>query len=320
MECCYLIVIPLAAIFVVEIMYLLKKFYFSGGVCKSKARLDGKTVIITGANTGIGKETALDLVKRGARVILACRDVEKGKRAAQAIQEETKSDQVIVKKLNLASTESIREFADEIHSSERRLDVLLNNAGVMACPEMRTEDGFEMQLGVNHLGHFLLTNLLIDLLKKSSPSRIVSVSSLGHTYGKINFDDLNSEKSYSSWGAYCQSKLANILFTRELARRLEGTGITANCLHPGAVRTDLSRHSTMVGWFAEPFGWFIYKNAVEGAQTNIYCAVAEELDGVSGIYFSDCAPKKPSPEALDDGAAKKLWEVSARMLKLDKTI
>ena len=205
------------AIVVVAGMFLLKK-YLSGGVCRSKARLDGKTVIITGANTGIGKETALDLAKRGARVILACRDLDKANTAANEIREASGNSGILVKKLDLASKNSVREFADGIVKGETKLDILINNAGIMCCPCWKTEDGFDMQFGVNHLGHFLLTNLLIDLLKRSAPSRVVNVSSNAHR-GEIDLDDLNSEKSYSRVGAYSNSKLANILFTRELSRR-----------------------------------------------------------------------------------------------------
>ena len=309
------------AIVVVAGMFLLKK-YLSGGVCRSKARLDGKTVIITGANTGIGKETALDLAKRGARVILACRDLDKANTAANEIREASGNSGILVKKLDLASKNSIREFAEGIVKSEPKLDILINNAGIMWCPHWKTEDGFEMQFGVNHLGHFLLTNLLIDLLKRSAPSRVVNVSSYGHRMGQINFDDLNSEKSYSRVGAYSNSKLANILFTRELSRRLEGTGVTANSLHPGAVQTELGRHlgPAIIAWLLTPIVGMVLKSARQGAQTSIYCAVSEELEGVSGLYFRDCAQKEPASQAKDDGAAKKLWEVSASMVDLDKTI
>ncbi|XP_059811457.1 retinol dehydrogenase 12 isoform X2 [Hypanus sabinus] len=193
----------------------------AGGVCTSNARLDGKTVVITGANTGIGKETARDLAQRGARVILACRDLTKAEAAAQDIREDTGSKQVIVRELDLANTRSIYQFAENIIKEEKVLNILINNAGVMMCPFMKTSDGFEMQFGVNHLGHFLLTFLLLDHLKKSSPARIINLSSLAHGFGRINFKDLHSENSYDGGSAYCQSKLANILFTRELAKRLK---------------------------------------------------------------------------------------------------
>lgn len=163
-------------------IFLLRN-YFAGGVCHSKAKLHGKTVIVTGANTGIGRETALDLAQRGARVILACRDLDKANAAANEIRKTTGNDKVFVKELDLASLKSVRKFAEEFHQTEDRLDILINNAGIMRCPYWKTEDAFEMQLGVNHLGHFLLTNLMLDMLERSQPSRIINVSSLAHVRG-----------------------------------------------------------------------------------------------------------------------------------------
>lgn len=318
------LVVPVSGAVAAAVGVALLKKYFAGGVCRSEERLDGKTVVITGANTGIGKETALDLAKRGARVIMACRDLDKANSAAKEVQKESGNGEIFVKKLDLASIDSIKAFAEEILNSEAKLDILINNAGIMRCPHWKTKDGFEMQFGVNHLGHFLLTNLLIDLLKKSAPCRVVNVSSLAHKRGQINFNDLNWEKgTYSPGAAYAQSKLANVLFTRELARRLEGTGVTVNSLHPGAVHTELGRHlgvSKFVELLLSPIIWLVLKTPQQGAQTTIYCAVSKDLDGVSGQYFSDCAAKEPAEQAKDDGAAKKLWEVSASMLNLDKTI
>ena len=214
-------------------------------MCRSKARLAGKTVIITGANTGIGKETAIDMAKRQARVIMACRSVERGEKAAEEVRRASGSSNVVFQQLDLASLTSVRRFCERVLKEEPRIDILINNAGIMACPYWKTEDGFEMQFGVNHLGHFLLTNLLLDRLKEAPAARIVNVSSSGYKFAKcINFDDINinSEQSYNPWQAYCQSKLANILFTRSLAKRLEGTNVFTNCLHPGVIRTELGRH------------------------------------------------------------------------------
>ncbi|XP_061193157.1 retinol dehydrogenase 12-like [Saccostrea echinata] len=294
------------------------RLWAAGGKCYSKARLDGKTVIITGCNTGIGKETAIDLAGRGARVIMACRDKSRGEKALSDVIERTESKQVVLKILDLASLESIRKFANDFNKSEPRLDILLNNAGIMMCPYMKTADGFEIQLGTNHLGHFLLTNLLLDKIKKSAPARIINVSSLAHTFAdKINFDDINSEKSYSRMQAYAQSKLANILFSRELSRRLKGTGVTVNSLHPGSIVTELGRY--IPGYsFLWPLLTLTCKTPREGAQTNIYCAVDESLNNVTGKYFSDCAVKGESKAAQDDEAARRLWEVSAQMVGLDK--
>ncbi|NWX76990.1 RDH12 dehydrogenase, partial [Alca torda] len=291
--------------------------YVAGGQCKSAARLEGKVAIITGANTGIGKETARDLARRG-KVIVACRDIAKGEAAASEIRAETGNQQVIVKKLDLADTKSIREFAEKFLAEEKELHILINNAGVMLCPHSKTADGFEMHLGVNHLGHFLLTFLLLECLKQSAPARIVNVSSLAHHGGRIRFHDLHGEKSYNRGLAYCHSKLANVLFTRELARRLQGKSqrgaeFTANALHPGSVHSELVRHSFVMTCLWKIFSFFL-KTPQEGAQTSVYCAVAEELDSVTGQYFSDCQPAYVSPRGRDDETAKKLWSVSCELL------
>ena len=202
-------------------------------------------MIITGANTGIGKITAIDMAKRQARVIMACRSVERGERAVEEVRRASGSTNVVFQQLDLASLTSVRRFSERVLKEESRIDILINNAGIMDCPYWKTEDGFEMQLGVNHLGHFLLTNLLLDRLKAAPAARIVSVSSVAYTMTKgINFDDINSEKSYNAWTAYGQSKLANILFTRSLGKRLRGTNVIANCLHPGGIMTDLQRHTS----------------------------------------------------------------------------
>ncbi|XP_078593080.1 retinol dehydrogenase 13-like [Branchiostoma floridae x Branchiostoma japonicum] len=302
---------------------LIRKFC-DGGVCRSTARLDGKTVVITGANTGIGKETARDIAKRGARVILACRDLTKAEAAAAEIRQDTGNGNVVVEKLNLASLDSVREFAAKVNAGESRLDILINNAGIMTCPQWKTEDGFEMQFGTNHLGHFLLTNLLLDKLKKSAPSRVVNVSSSAHAGGHIHFDDINLEKSYGPIKAYCQSKLANVLFTKELDRKLKGTGMTTYSLHPGCIHTELQRN------LDDAYDWLYFllkplflvslhllgKTPQQGAQTTIHCAVSEGLETSSGLYFMDCAPKEPIPEAKDEEVAKKLWELSEKMVGL----
>lgn len=208
--------------------------WMQGGQYKKDTRIDKRIAIITGANSGIGKETAIDLARRGGKVYIACRDVKRGEDALREIKEKSESDDVHFLQLDLASLDSVRNFSRRFHELESQLHILINNAGIMAIPKALTQDGIEMQLGTNHLGHFLLTNLLLDLLKAGAPSRIVVVSSVLHRIGYINKDDLNSEKSYRKWIVYGQSKLANILFVRELSKRLQGTGVTANSLHPGA--------------------------------------------------------------------------------------
>ncbi|XP_053130471.1 retinol dehydrogenase 12 isoform X2 [Hemicordylus capensis] len=290
-----------------------RRKFVAGGVCKSTATLNGKVAVITGANTGIGKETAKDLARRGARVILACRDMARAEAAACEIRTMTGNQQVIAMKLDLADSKSIKEFAENFLKEEKELHILINNAGVMMVPYSKTADGFEVHLGVNHLGHFLLTFLLIERLKQSAPARIVNVSSLAHHGGKIRFHDLQGEKLYCRSLAYCHSKLANILFTRELARRLQGTGVTVNALHPGTVSSDLPRYSIFISVASKIFHVFL-KSPYEGAQTSVYCAVAEELESVSGQYFSDCKPAYLSSRARDDETANKLWQVSCELL------
>ncbi|XP_024859457.1 retinol dehydrogenase 14-like isoform X2 [Kryptolebias marmoratus] len=249
--------------------------------------------------------------------------MDRANNTAEDVRKRSGNDNVVVKKLDLASLTSVRQLAKDVLANEERLDVLINNAGVMSCPQWKTEDGFEMQFGVNHLGHFLLTNCLLDLLKKSTPSRIVNVSSLAHERGQIYFDDINQEKNYNPWKSYAQSKLANVLFTRELAHRLQGTGVTAYSLHPGVILTELGRHllPTIPLWkrtMYKAFAFFI-KNPTEGAQTTIYCAVEETLQNESGLYYSDCAHKTAAPQGLDDEAAKRLWDLSAAMVGLTRS-
>ncbi|KAM6222636.1 retinol dehydrogenase 13 [Rhynchocyon petersi] len=302
---------------------VLLRDYTGGGVCPSKATIPGKTVIVTGANTGIGKQTALELAKRGGNVILACRDMDKCEAAAKEIRGETLNHRVNARHLDLSSLKSIREFAKRIIEEEERVDILVNNAAVMRCPHWTTEDGFEMQFGVNHLGHFLLTNLLLDKLKASAPSRIINLSSLAHVAGHIDFEDLNWEKKkYDTKAAYCQSKLAIVLFTKELSRRLQGTGVTTNALHPGVARTQLGRHTGMhssafSSFTLGPIFWLLVKSPQLAAQPSIYLAVAEELEGVSGKYFSGLKEKAPAPEAEDEEVARRLWAESARLVGLD---
>lgn len=272
-------------------------------------------VVITGANTGIGKETAIDLATRGGKVYIACRDKDKSREALEDIRKASNNPKASYLELDLASIESIKEFSKNFHELETHLHILVNNAGVMACPKSYTKDGFEMQIGTNHLGHFLLTNMLLDLLIKSSPSRIVVVASEGYKLGNINKDDIFSEKSYSKLKAYGQSKSANILFANELSTRLQGTGVTVNSCHPGIIRTELSRH--MDSWLRtiyRPLLKPFYKTIHEGAQTSIRLAVDPDLDGVSGKYFADCNEANLSKAAKDTETAKWLWQKSSQVI------
>uniref|UniRef100_A0A8C4XZJ0 Retinol dehydrogenase 14 n=2 Tax=Durocryptodira TaxID=1579337 RepID=A0A8C4XZJ0_9SAUR len=307
----------------------LARRYLTGAGPASRAAaaalMRGKTVIVTGANSGLGRATAAELLRMQARVIMGCRDRGRAEQAAREIRAElgaqAEGGELVIRELDLASLRSVRSFCQRVLQEEPRLDVLINNAGIFQCPYMKTEDGFEMQFGVNHLGHFLLTNLLLGLLKSSAPSRIVVVSSKLYKYGEINFEDLNSEISYNKSFGYSRSKLANILFTRELARRLEGTGVTVNVLHPGIVRTNLGRYMN-IPLLAKPLfnlvSWAFFKTPLEGAQTSIYLASSAEVEGVSGKYFGDCKEEELLPKAMDDLVARKLWDISEVMVGLLK--
>ncbi|CAH1791842.1 unnamed protein product, partial [Owenia fusiformis] len=290
---------------------------------KATERVPGKTFIVTGANTGIGKYTAMELARLGGKVIMACRnpESEQAKRTRFDIIDTTHNRNVHLKKLDLASLKSIQEFAEEINKEEDKLDVLINNAGVMRCPKLLTEDGFEMQLGVNHLGHFLLTNLLLEKLKTSAPSRVVTLSSVAHERGEINFDDLNSSKTYHPARAYEQSKLANAMFAIELAKRLEGTGVTSNAVHPGIVNTEIGRHmkvnKSYIAWpIIGPIKFLFLKSPEQGAQTSLFCALDSSLENVTGKYFKNCAESHFVESAKNAADSKRLWAISERWTRL----
>jgi len=296
--------------------------------------LAGKVAVVTGANTGIGKVCAQELCRAGAKVVLLCRSVERGEAAAEQIRAQTASDgddsgggDVRVHQLDLASLASVRACAEQLGNSLPKIDILLNNAGVMACPYGVTEDGLEMHMAVNHFGHFLLTNLLMPLLKRAAdgPSgvgaRVVNVSSEAHKAGRMNWSDLNYERTkYHSFRAYAASKLANVLFTRELARKAEGSGVTVYALHPGVIKTELTRHMDESRWmcafvlFLRPF----MRTVDSGARTSLYCCTDERLQEDSGKYYSDCVRAEPSAAAQSDEDAKKLWEVSEKVTQLNQ--
>ncbi|XP_028276291.1 dehydrogenase/reductase SDR family member 13-like [Parambassis ranga] len=290
-----------------------------GARCLSSVKLRGKTVIVTGSNTGIGKSTALDLAKRGARVIMACRNKEKAEAAAFDIRRESGNNQVVFMELDLASLKSVRRFAEAFLKTEPRLDILINNAGVIGPG--RTEDGFGLAFGVNHLGHFLLTNLLLERLQQCGPSRVVTVAALLHRLGNIDFPLLDSTKDLvvgqTNWNniqAYSNSKLCNVLFTRELANRLEGTGVTCYSLHPGVIYTEVCRNMSLwLRLLMIPFAMLFFLDTEGGSQTTLHCALQEGIEPLSGRYFSNCALQQVGAKGRDDALGKKLWEVSERL-------
>ncbi|XP_054712940.1 retinol dehydrogenase 14-like [Uloborus diversus] len=300
-------------------MVLVRKYRaYKWGRCKSSRSMKNKTVIVTGANSGLGKATALELANKGARVILACRDREKAQKALIEIRSQSRSGVLKVLELDLASFESIQKFADEFYRSEDRLDVLINNAGLFKCPYMTTKEGYEMQFGVNHLGHFLLTKLLLSKLKESAPSRIVIVSSALYKRAKLDIETINSESHYDKGMAYKNSKLANVLFARELAKRLKGTGVSVYSVSPGMVWTNLGRYMSISWWkmaLLAPIAWFFIRTPYEGCQTILHCAVSEEVEGESGLYYRNCEKEAIAPVAMDDVLSKNLWDFSEKLCK-----
>lgn len=306
-----------AALFVVYIIVQLLK-----GKCYSTASLEGKTIIVTGANTGIGFETALDFAGRKGRVILACRNKERGEKAKEKITELTGNSNVIVKLIDLSSMSSVRKFVEEFVKEEKQLDILVNNAAVTGMAKTMTDEGLEYSHAANYFGPFLLTNLLLDMLKKSPGSRIVNVSSIVNMFGKADCGNLNGER-YNIALMYYNTKLLNILFTKELARRLDGTGVTTYCLHPGSVRTELLRNIPVyVRVPMQLLGLLFFKTCKEGAQTTIYCSVSEDVKGESGKYYMDCKDYEHtiyiSKQAYDEGLCKKVWEITERFTKLQQ--
>ncbi|KAG8200873.1 hypothetical protein JTE90_015778 [Oedothorax gibbosus] len=298
-------------------MILLKVYVkLTCGVCRSTNSMEGKVIMVTGANSGIGFETAKDLARRKGRVIIACRDKTRGTNAAETIIRETGNPNVVMRQLDLSSLDSVQKFAADINATEERLDVLIHNAGAVLGTEW-TKDNLEVQFATNHFGPFLLNHLLLDLMKKSAPSRIVVLSSAMHHLAPLVFDldNLNSDKyTRHPMLVYSSTKFANLLWVQELAERLVGTGVTANALHPGVVHTNFA-WNVWKDFFVFLLKASIYlfeKNAKEGAQTSIYLAVADEVRNVSGKYFSDCKPAWVSPSANEE-KARKLWEMSEKL-------
>ncbi len=278
--------------------------------------MDGKVVLITGGTSGIGKAAATALAGMGADVIVTGRNRQKGEDAVEEIRRESGNDKVSLLLADLAVQAEIRRLAREFEASHDRLDVLVNNAGVFKTRRTETSDGIEMTLAVNHLAPFLLTNLLLDLLKESAPSRIINVSSGAERLGKIDLDDLQSERRYRAFPVYGKSKLANIMFTYELAERLHDTGVTANCMHPGSVNTDFGKNERAVSMLLfrafKPF----MRSPEKGADTLVYLAASPDVEGVTGRYFIDREVTNSSEESYDETLRKKLWEASEELTGL----
>jgi NAD(P)-dependent dehydrogenase (short-subunit alcohol dehydrogenase family) len=290
--------------------------------------LRGKTAVVTGTSAGIGGETARALAAAGATVVMAARDPQKNAAALSNVRAAVPGANVEHVTLDLSNLASVRSAAAEVLAKHPRIDILVNNAGIMACPLLRTADGFEMQFGTNHVGHFLFTCLLIPALRAAPAARIVNLSSGGHRIGTVDFADPNFEnRPYNNWLAYGQAKTANTLFTVGLTKRLQAFGITANAVHPGGIQTELGRHLTdadiamLAQWSDQGLE---YKTLEQGAATSVWAAVAPELAGVSGKYLEDCQLGQPddtpmslagyASHALDPQAAEQLWTLSEKLV------
>lgn len=306
--------------FLLYTMYYVKVFWLRR-YCRSQTSLKGKTVVVTGGDSGIGKETAIELARRGARVIMACRTTHKGIPAALEVQQRTGNNNVVYRNLDLCSQKSIHEFVKLFLKEEARLDILVNNAGLGATARgLVTVEGFDMVFGVNYFGHFLVSMLLLNRLKESAPSRIVNVASEAHHLAKrIDLTPVDDEgKRFPGLVGYATSNLAKVMFTRELSRRLRGTGITAYALHPGRVNSNMWRRSLSARgkqWLNNVIGpllWLTMINEEAGCQTTIYCAVEEGITHFSGRYFDNCDVAIESELSTDEDLCKKLWEISCQ--------
>ncbi len=280
--------------------------------------MHGKVVVVTGSNVGIGLETAVGVAEQGATTILACRNQAKADAAAKEVTQRTWNDDVHVVALDLADLASVRKAAEEITTQWGRLDVLVNNAGGTWSQRQHTEQGIEYTFGVNHLGHFYLTNRLLERLRADAPARVINLTSVGHhaAFGGMRFDDLQSEKRYEGMEAYCRSKLANVLFTRQHAKRLEGSGVTANAVHPGPVRSGFGMDGDLTGFMG--FGMRLVRpfeiSPRRGAKTSIYVATSPAVADKTGVYWVRSKPGHMSRHAKDDAAAQRLWDESEQLL------
>src|SRR5437588_9398273 len=280
--------------------------------------MQGKICMVTGANSGIGKATALELAQMGATVVMVCRDRARGEEAKREITTKSRNNAVDLLQADLSSQQSIRQLVGNFQHHYTHLHVLINNAGA-AFPGRRREtvDGLEMTFAVNYLAPFLLTNLLLDVLTASAPARIVNVSSDAQASGYIQMDDLQAEKLYRPMRTYPQSKLAMVLFTYELARRLQGTGVTANCLHPGFVATNFAQSDVRpaVRFLVKLIGSF-GASPQEGAKTSIYLASSPDVEGVTGTYFVKSMPRRSASISYDESLQRQLWEQSAKLVNV----
>ena len=280
--------------------------------------MHGKVVVITGSNIGIGKETAVGVAALGATVVLACRNQEKAAAAAAEVKERSANDDVHLVALDLSDLASVQAAAEDILARWDNLHVLINNAGGTWSDRQVTKQGIELTFGVNHLGHFLLTNLLLPRLTASAPSRIINLASVGHhmAFRGMRFDDLQSEKRYAAMEAYGRSKLANVLFSRELAKRLEGTGVTANAVHPGPVRSGFGMDGDLKGLtglgnkLIRPFEI----SSAAGAKTSVFLATSPAVEGKTGLYWVRSKPGHMSAQARNDEQATQLWDASEKLL------
>ena len=280
-------------------------------------KLSGKIALVTGANAGIGREAAVTLAKWGAKVVMVARNRERGQVALEDVKKRSGSADVSLMLCDFAVQQQIRELARDFRKDHQRLDILINNAGSVTDGRTVTPDGLEQTFAVNHLGYFLLTNLLLDLIEKSAPARIVNVSSKGHYHGTMPFDNLQYEKGgYYILAAYARSKLGNVMFTRELAKRLEGKGVLVNCLHPGTVATEIWGHAP---WYTKPFlplMRLFMITAEEGGNRIVQLAADPAIEGKTGGYYDNYQLKHPAKLAQDEAVAKKLWDVSAQLVGL----
>ena len=278
--------------------------------------MQGKVCLITGGTNGIGKSTAHELARMGATVVIVGRNAQKTSQVVEEIRAASGNNTVDSLLADLSSQQDVRRLANEFKSKYSHLHVLLNNAGAVFMRRQLSVDGIEMTFALNHLAYFLLTNLLLDTIKASAPARIINVSSGAHTSGKIEFDNLQGERDYSS-RAYGNSKLATILFTMELARRLEGTGVTVNALHPGFVSTGFGKNNPgFLMKIIRAVVPLIARSPEKGAETSIYLASSPEVQSITGKYFVDCKVTQPAPQATDMVVARRLWDVSAEMAHL----